>query len=525
MPRKKPEAEQKRAFDWKNPDWAPIVQDRIDRLKRIRETPGMLEGLKAFYKDKPARFITDWGWTYDPRNPDIGLPSSIPFVLFPKQEEFLGWLYEGWREREDGLVEKSRDMGISWLCVGFAAWMWIFHPGTTVGFGSRKEDYVDRIGDPKSLFWKLRHFIEMLPAEFQPRGFDMGKHAPFMRLVNPETGSVIVGEAGDNIGRGDRASIYFVDESAFLEHPELAEAALSQTTNCRVDVSTPNGVGNPFYRKRHGGKVDVFVFDWRDDPRKGPDWYEKQKLKLDPVVLAQEVDRNYAASVTNAFIGADLVEAAMKRGPADVPVTGGLRVGLDVARYGDDQCVLSIRKGRALLKQIRWGKTDLVSTAGKARVEVENYLAAGEKLEQFAVDTIGIGAGVADMLRGVWPDTYDRRKNVMVRTVVDVNSSLRMADGRHYNLRAFAAQQMKDWLAGASLPNDPVLRAEMTALQYGFRAGELLLESKDEAKARGVKSPDGFDSLALTFAYPTINKRPDVPAAQAYEPAVPGVGM
>ena len=54
-----------------------------------------------------------------------------------------------WKGREDGLVEKSRDMGVSWLCVATAIWMWTFHEGAVVGFGSRKEDYVDKLGDPK----------------------------------------------------------------------------------------------------------------------------------------------------------------------------------------------------------------------------------------------------------------------------------------------------------------------------------------------------------------------------------------
>ena len=61
-------------------------------------------------------------------------------------------------------------------------------------------------------------------------------------------------------------------------------------------------------------------------------------------------------------------------------------------------------------------------------------------------------------------------------------------------------REMKAWIANASIPNDPDLMAELTALRYGFKGGELLIESKDEAKRRGVKSPDRADSLALTFA-------------------------
>jgi hypothetical protein len=114
--------------------------------------------------------------------------------------------------------------------------------------------------------------------------------------------SILVGEAGDSIGRGDRTSIFFVDEAAFLEQPENVDAAFSATTNCRIDISTPNGHGNSFARRRHSGKIKVFTMHWRNDPRKGLDWYKKQESELDPVVLADEVNIDYAASVEGALI-------------------------------------------------------------------------------------------------------------------------------------------------------------------------------------------------------------------------------
>src|SRR5690348_9813698 len=237
-------------FDWARPDYGPVYAERTERLARLRSEPALLAGVKAHYADHPADFIHDWGMTFDPRNAEVGLPTTVPFLLFPKQREFIDFVRRKWLAREDWLAEKSRDMGVSWLCVAFAVWMWTFHRGTVVGFGSRKEEYVDDLSDPKSLFWKVRAFIRLLPVEFRPRGFDEKKHAPFMSIVNPENGAAIVGEAGDNIGRGNRTSIYFKDESAFYERPESIDAALSQTSNCKGDVSTPNGAGNPFYKKR-----------------------------------------------------------------------------------------------------------------------------------------------------------------------------------------------------------------------------------------------------------------------------------
>jgi phage terminase large subunit len=505
-------------FDWKAPDYAPVFAERARRLEALRSRPEDLPALKLYYKEHPAQFIHDWGFTIDPRNAEIGEAVVIPFLLFPRQEQCIDWLLAGWLSREDGLVEKSRDMGVSWLCVAFGVWMWLFYPGVVVGFGSRKEEYVDKIGDPKSLFWKARQFINLLPAEFRPRGWDEKKHAPHMRVLNPETQGSLVGEAGDNIGRGNRTSIYFVDESAHLEHAEAVDAALSQTTNCRVDVSTPNGAGNSFYRKRHGGRIKVFVFDWKDDPRKDKDWYRKQVETKDPVVVAQEIDRDYEASTGDAWIPGDLVEAAQRRGPADVQAIGGLRVGVDVARFGDDKTVISFRRGRVLLRQEKLKKLDVTQVAGAVHEHIRAF--KGAPLEQIAVDTIGIGAGVADILRGFYPDRYEGR-NVR-KIVVDVNSSLRMGDGKNYNLRAWMAREVKEWLKTASIPNDPDLRSALTSLKYKFKGGELLLWAKEELKAMGIKSPDEYDSLACTFAQPSIVEE-EPPREREYTPRVRGV--
>jgi hypothetical protein len=89
-----------------------------------------------------------------------------------------------------------------------------------VGFGSRKAEYVDTIGNPKSILEKGRIFMRNLPAEFRA-GWNESTSSNFMRLKFPETGSLISGESGDNIGRGDRTSLYFVDEAARIERPQL----------------------------------------------------------------------------------------------------------------------------------------------------------------------------------------------------------------------------------------------------------------------------------------------------------------
>ena len=489
-------------WNWLRPDYTPIYMERMERLNRLRASPELLGPLKEFYKENPAIFINHWMQTFDPRNVERGIESTTPFLLFPKQAEFITWLLDRWRLREPGLTEKSRDAGVSWLCVAFGVWMWLFHPGVVIGFGSRKEIYVDDLGNPAALFWKVREAINLLPVEFRPAGWDMKKHAPFMRITNPENGSVMVGEAGDNLGRGNRTSIYFVDEAAFLERPDVVDAALSQTTNCRIDVSTPNGEGNSFARKRKSGRIPVFTFRWQDDPRKDQAWYDKQKATLDPVVLAQEVDISYSASVANAYVPADFVTAAHANGIADIEPSGPMRIGVDVARFGDDKSAITPRDQRRVFPQIVWAKLDTMQTAGKVKdwVITWNQANPDHPIEQIAVDVIGIGAGVVDRL-----NEFDELRGIQI---IGVNSAIRLDDGRNYNLRARMWRDMKDWLdprnGPVSLPIDAELQTDLTSLHYLYRSSLLLIESKDDAKSRGIKSPDRADSLALTFAEPVI---------------------
>jgi len=476
-------------FDWRNPDYSHIWADRTERLKRLREDPSLIKPLKEFYKNNPVKFITDWGCTFDPRLPEMGLEAVVPFVLFPKQELFIDFVFERWKAREDWLCEKSRDMGLSWLCVAIAVHLLLFYPGTVTGFGSRKEEYVDKLGDPKSLFWKARKYIELLPKEFKPASFD----APHMRIVNKDCNSSIVGEAGDNIGRGNRTSIYFKDESAFYERPEGIDAALSQTSNCKGDISTVNGNGNPFYRKRHSGKVKVFTFHWRDDPRKDDAWYQKQKATLDPVIVAQEIDIDYNASTSDSWIPGELVATAQNLGPADVEANGLWMVGIDAAHYGDDESIVHLRRGRFNDEQIKLRKVDGPELAARVEEEVTYKLNAGfGKLGKIIIELDGPGVSCYDTLRrGRYADH-----------VVGVHTGARQADDQNYNLRALMWRKARDYLdeGGVCMSNDPELKAQICSIKYKYKDGLLLMQSKKEYKSEFSKSPDRADGFVLTFA-------------------------
>ena len=377
-------------FDFKQPDYPSVFQWRYDKLVAIRKKPSVLPGLFTYYRDNPAQFIIDWGMTFDPRNVERGLPSYCPFILFPRQEEWVHWVLERWRNQEPGLTDKSREMGISWLTIALACTMCLFHDGFSMGFGSRKQEYVDKLGDLKAILPKGRMFMSQLPEEFR-QGWTL-RDAPHMRIQFPATQSFISGESGDGIGRGDRVSIYVVDESAWLPRPQLVEESLSNTTNCRIDVSTPRGMANPFGRKRFAGKIPVFSMHWSEDPRKDQAWYDKKvRLIDDPVVIAQELDLDYSASVEGVIIEAAWVQAAIDAHvKLGIKPVGVRQIGLDVADEGKDKNAICGRYGILVEYLEEWsGKgSDIYETVEKTmeRCDIFDY---GDVI----FDEDGVGAG------------------------------------------------------------------------------------------------------------------------------------
>jgi phage terminase large subunit len=357
--------------------------------------------LMRYYKTHPVEWINDFCVTFDPRARENKL---MPFVLFPRQVEFIHFLQECLTEKESGLVEKARDIGASWLCCAFSTWLFIFHEGATVGFGSRKAEYVDKPDDPKAIFPKIRQILKNLPAWMMPEGFNWGVHSTHMKLVNPANMSTITGESGDAIGRGGRTTIFFKDESAWYENPEGIEAALGDNTDVQIDISSVHGTANPFYRRRMAGEIweigkkiktgltRVFIFDWRDHPGKTEEWYKKRRDKAEAEgmlhVFAQEVDRDYSGAVENVIIPAEwaraCIDAHIKLG---IKPDGEKVAGQDVADGGGDKNAIVARHGVIAQYANAWGGEagDAAGVAVPVCVEL--------MIEQLFYDSIGVGSG------------------------------------------------------------------------------------------------------------------------------------
>src|ERR1044072_4049053 len=135
------------------PSWPPNYNAMIKHRTRLAnwfhnlKNPKHVRAVVALYQEHPVAFINDWCETFDPRNAASGLPTRMPFILFPKQVELVEFLHACYLNETDGLIEKSRDMGATWVCVSFSVWAFLFQEGATVGWGSRKGAQVDKIGD------------------------------------------------------------------------------------------------------------------------------------------------------------------------------------------------------------------------------------------------------------------------------------------------------------------------------------------------------------------------------------------
>ena len=352
-------------------------------------------------KNDPAHWFNHWVWTYDPRGMPFGLPANIPFVLRPKQVELVDWLIERENSQTHGLIEKSRDEGMSYVVLGFFLHRWLFVEGFAGGVGSRKEELVDKKGDPKTLFHKFRDMFSKMPNWMKPKGFVEKVHDNYMRIINPDNGATITGEAGDNIGRGGRTTMYFLDEWAFVERQEAVDAAISQNTNVHIKGSTPNGIGDRFHQDRFSGRYAVFTMPWRANPDKNwtveyngkiiHPWYEKQLATLDDVVLAQEVDINYAASVEGVLIPSTWIQAAIDAHiKLGIEPTGDRIAGLDVADEGKDKNSYAGRHGIVLNYLDTWsGKgDDIFGTTQKAM-----DLSIEQSIDTLFYDADGLGAG------------------------------------------------------------------------------------------------------------------------------------
>lgn len=193
------------------------------------------------------------------------------------------------------------------------------------------------------------------------------------------------------------------------------------------------------------------------------------------------------------FIDLETVTASFRREAKGYEEAGKV-MGVDIARHGDDQSTIFCRQGSWSSPIVRLRIPDLMQLASRIAEAIDEF-----KPDIVFVDATGLGWGVVDRLHQLG---YENVIGVQVGENADNPE-------RFKNKRAEIWFRMREWIkTGGCLVRDVELETELTEPQYGFDDKmRYILESKKDMKARDLASPDGADSVALTFTSPVARTR------------------
>lgn len=377
-----------------------------------------------------------------------------------------------------------------------------------------------------NLFEMVSRFYEHLPEVVKPAlNANNSTELDFGLL---DSGYRVSTAGTRGTGRSSTIQFFHGSEVAYWPNAETHAAGVLQAV---PDVdgteiwfeSTGNGIGNFFHKQwqmAESGQSDfraVFIpwFVQTEYQRAVPDgfvldqdeqdymdtyhltleqmaWKRKKITELhnDPNLFAQEYPSNpreaFQAGEDDVYIPVSLVERSMQNNHEPV---GPKIIGVDVARFGDDRSVIVLRQGRTVIEIKAYEKLDTMSLVGRVKLACDTH-----KPNAVFVDSIGVGAGV-----------IDRLKEMGVPNVHQAQSGEKaLNEDMYVNRRSEMWANLKAWITeGATLPKNEELASDIASLKYKYDSrGRLQMEKKEDAKARGVRSPDFADALALTFFRP-----------------------
>jgi len=224
-------------------------------------------------------------------------------------------------------------------------------------------------------------------------------------------------------------------------------------------------------------------------PRDNPGLPEDYVKQLE-AVFPKEWQKRFIEGDWGAFEGAANVfpyQAILNAFEKTLEPNGSTEIGVDVARYGDNETVISLRRGGKVDLLDIIPKSDLMYVVGKIIQRKNEYNPLKLK-----VDADGMGAGVVDRLReqgvevieihgGMKPENEERFANIKTEI--------------HWEFR-------ERLLAGiVDLPDDLKLKAQLTSIEYKIRSsGQLEIVSKEEMRKKGIESPDRAEAVIYAFA-------------------------
>lgn len=451
------------------------------------------------------------------------------------------------QKRELGFVRaeilKGRQQGASTYIEGR-----FFHR-TVTNFGVKALILTHEQTATDNLFGMTQRYLEHYPDRLKPAlGASNAKELVFSGLDSRFS----VATAGNRgAGRSSTAQLLHGSESAYWPSAEDHLAGIMQAIPMEPNTeiifeSTANGIGNVFHNiwkqgeARQGNWMSIFVpWFWQreyrcDGVEIGDDDYEygaifgldaqqmqwrRQKIgemSGDIRLFMREYPSSpaeaFSVSSENSLINSLDVQKARKA-VAEMDKTAPKVIGVDPARFGDDSTSIFIRQGRVAERIERVRGKDTMQVAGMVVNTIRKYAP-----DAVFIDVGGIGAGV-----------YDRLKELKYKQCHSINFGGEPLDKKQYmNKRAEMWGLMNEWLKDqpSQIPDDDALETDLCGLRYSYDSkGRLKLESKEDAKHRGMKSPDDGDALALTWAMPVARNSSGYVPKQQYKPTVSGMGM
>jgi len=289
---------------------AENVAYRERLLHKAASDPVLQKDLLAACRQSALFWINSFAWTLwemevsQQTHSYVVSPVSLhPFLTYERQDEMVEFLLACFLEGHDGLIDKSRDMGASWLIALFIHWLWLFgRSNLQLREMSRVEDLVDS-PISKSLFFKHDTVNTYLPEWMCPpgvlvRGRD---NRTSMRLHNEKNGSTIAGESTNKSAfSGDRAGLILLDEMAKMNNGESIKRSTAAVCPCRIVNSTVDLPGSCYSNWKNSGTIKVFSLMAWDHPRKGAGRF----------ILQDETTKEYR--ITSPFIEHEIARNGRK---------------------------------------------------------------------------------------------------------------------------------------------------------------------------------------------------------------------
>jgi hypothetical protein len=296
-------------------------------------------------------------------------------------------------------------------------------------------------------------------------------------------------------GLHEENMLFIADEASGIEELifEVGKGALSTEGAMQLLTGNPTKTSGYFFNtfNVNRSRWKNYTVSCLDSTRVSPNFIEECRAEYgeDSNFFKVRVLGEFPTTGSLQFIPTDAVEKCFEF-QAPNWQSFPIQFGLDIARHGDDSSVLCIRQGRKVHEIVRYKIDDLTALAGKVAEKAKEW-----KPEQIAIDVVGMGWGVYDLL-AKWK--YDP-------ILQDVQAGKKAQEENKYvNVRSEMWDRMKKSIKeGLELVRDEQLKVDLTGIEYDYDTKlRLQLEKKSDMKARGLASPDSAEALALTFAFP-----------------------